>query len=369
MSLPKPVVGVTMGDPNGIGPELVLKLFSEPGLQELCTPVIYGSNNVLQHYKAQFGMAKLGFVPLSSDAEPQHRKLNLADVSPDFEKIEPGVVSPEAGSLAYLALDAAVADLKSGRIDVLITLPIHKAAIHSEQFKFAGHTEYLAQQFEVQDPLMLLTHQEERLRVALVTVHIPLRDVAARISADRVLARLRTLHKSLKIDFGIARPKIAVLGLNPHAGDGGLIGSEEQKVLQQVFQRATKEKIMAVGPYPADGFFARATWRKFDAVLAMYHDQGLVPFKTLAHGGGVNFTAGLPVVRTSPDHGTAFDIAGRGIADPTSAREALYLAIDIFRRRLEFQEVLAGRAPSPGAAVRIAELMQEEDAVLTEDEN
>lgn len=338
--LPQLRLGVTLGDPNGIGPELAVSIFSDARLSKLCIPVIYGSANVLQHYKKLLKAERFQYSLLKDGALPKASKVNMVDVAPEFEAIEPGSASKAAGHVAFKALEQAVADCKAGKLDALVTLPINKDSIQNEGFAFPGHTEYLANRYSVQHNLMMMVHEE--LRLAVATGHIPLKDVPAALSIDGIMQKLELLHASLKLDFSIAKPHIALLGLNPHAGDNGLLGREEKDLLQQVLHKCKKNEWLVVGPYPADGFFAQRTYRKFDAVMAMYHDQGLIPFKTLYGVEGVNFTAGLPLVRTSPDHGTAYDIAGKGLADPTSSLQAIYTAIDITRRRQENLALIEG---------------------------
>ena len=267
------------------------------------------------------------------------RKLNVINCWEEETKIEIGKPSTIAGQYAFKAIDAAVKDLKMGFIDAIVTAPIDKKTIQSETFKFAGHTEYFAQLFEAKDYLMFLV--SDKLRVATVTGHVSIKNVVQNLSTEKIAAKIRIMHGSLKRDFGIRKPRIAVLGLNPHAGDEGVIGSEENEIIKPAVKQCADANITVFGPYSADGFFATGNYKKFDAVLAMYHDQGLIPFKTLAFNNGVNFTAGLPIVRTSPDHGTAYDIAGKGIASEDSFREAVYMACDILNKRKEFDEVNA----------------------------
>jgi 4-hydroxythreonine-4-phosphate dehydrogenase len=358
----RPVVGITLGDVNGIGPELVLKLFAEPRLHKFCLPILYGSGKALYFYKNQFGQDKFNYQQINTPQQVNDKRLNFIETSPEFERVEPGVPAEAAGKVAFAALERATDHLKNGHIDALVTMPIDKYTIQSPQFQFRGHTEYLQDQLGAKDVLMILMH--ENLRVSVVTIHIPLREVASALSEDKIVNKLRLLNDCLRVDFNIRKPKLAVLGLNPHAGDRGLIGNEEQTIISKAIERAKGEKILVMGPYPADGFFASRTDKKFDAVLAMYHDQGLIPFKTICEGHGVNYTAGLPVIRTSPDHGTAYDIAGKNIADETSARQAIYVAVDAFKARLENKELLRnalGDKPLP------AHLRSAEDEVLKEE--
>jgi 4-hydroxythreonine-4-phosphate dehydrogenase len=329
----KPIIGITMGDVNGIGPELLIKVLTDQRILGSLLPVVYGSGKALFYYRNHFKIEKLPFHQISTISQLNYKKVNFIDCTPDFDKVEMGRPSPKAGAAAFRFLEQAVQDLQDQKINALVTLPIDKATIQSPDFKFPGHTEYLAQRFDVADNLMLMVL--DTLRVAVVTGHIPIQDVARSLNTEKIINKLKILNHSLKMDFSLEKPKIAVLGLNPHAGDNGLIGSEDQNIIVPAVEAARKSNILAMGPYPADGFFAMGHYQKFDAVLAMYHDQGLIPFKTLAQGQGVNFTAGMPVVRTSPDHGTAYDIVGKNIADDISFREALYLALDVWRRRTE----------------------------------
>ena len=327
-------VGITHGDINGIGYEVLLKVLEDPRIAEMCTPVVYGSAKIAAFYRKLDDLpeVKLHIIQDTSEILPNSDRNYMINVVPEDVQATPGEVSKAAGAAALAALDRATADIAGGKIDVLVTCPICKNAIHSEEFEFAGHTEYL--QAKVGDGAKaVMIMASPRLKVALVTIHKPLADVAHEITRERVTDTIRALERSLVEDFGIHAPRIAVLGLNPHAGDGGVLGSEEAEVIAPAVADACKKKILAFGPYPADGFFAGGAYTHFDGVVAMYHDQGLTPFKLLAGEEGVNFTASLPVVRTSPDHGTAFDIAGKGKADPQSLRNAIYMAIDIYHNR------------------------------------
>ncbi len=332
---PKIKVGITMGDVNGIGPELILKTFEEPAITNLFTPVIFGSGKALYFYKQQLGYSKFNYKGIQDASQVQESRVYFVECSHKLDKVKIGTPTEESGLAAYLALKKATHQLLEEKIDVLVTLPIHKKNIQNPEFQFPGHTEYFASLFQQQQYLMFMVHEDLPLRVAVVTGHIPITKVSSSLSIEKIYEKIQIMDLSLKIDFSIERPKIAVLGLNPHAGDEGLLGNEEQQIIQPAIQKAIDNQIIAIGPYSADGFFAKGMWKKFDAVLAMYHDQGLIPFKTLSQGDGVNFTTGLPIIRTSPDHGPAFDIAGKNIADPTSFKNAIYLAIDVFRRRTE----------------------------------
>ncbi len=337
-------IGITHGDTNGVGYEVILKVFADPAMLELCTPIIYGSPKVASYHSKALELS-VNFTTVSTAAEAQNGVLNLVPCTAEEVKIDFGVATEEAGRAARAALERAINDWKSGLIDTIVTAPINKHSIQSDTFHFPGHTEYIEERVghDGQRALMILLN--DRLRVALVTTHLPLRDVAAAITEDNVMSHLRSFHHSLQRDFNISSPRIAVLSLNPHAGDNGLLGDEEQTVLCPVIERATNEGIIAYGPYAADGFFGSEAYLHFDGVLAMYHDQGLAPFKALAMAGGVNFTTGLDLVRTSPDHGTAYDIAGQGKADETSMREAIYLAIDVCRNRKAWDEARQNPLP------------------------
>ena len=330
-------VGITHGDYNGIGYEVLLKMLDDNRLFELCTPIVYGSAKIAANYRKQLNLQGAAPVQIKDAADAPADQASIINVIGEDAKVEPGHPSVEAGKAAFEALERAVADLRAGKIDVLLTAPVNKATIHSELFSFPGHTEYLESSIgDGNKALMILFN--ENLRVALATIHLPLSKVAEAITKESLVDKIRMLNDSLTRDFGIVKPRIAVLGLNPHAGDDGLLGSEEKGIILPAVEECRSKKIHAFGPYAADGFFGSGNYRKFDGVLAMYHDQGLAPFKTIAGGSGVNFTAGLPYVRTSPDHGTGYDIAGKGEASPDSMREALYAAIDIYRNRLAHGE-------------------------------
>lgn len=345
-SLPRLRVGITHGDFNGVGYEVILKMLDDPRILELCTPVVYGSAKIAAYYRKGLELAfNIPFNQIQQASQARTDAVNIVNVIGQEAHIAPGESTPEAGEAAFIALERAVADLKEGTIDVLLTAPINKANIQSDTFRFAGHTEYLASACgDGAEPLMILFN--DRIRVALVTTHLPLAKIAEAITEDAIVAKLQLFNQSLTADFAIVKPRIAVLSLNPHAGDGGLLGAEEKEIIAPAIERARNQlKIHAFGPYPADGFFGNGLYTKFDGVLAMYHDQGLAPFKTLAMESGVNFTAGLPYVRTSPDHGTGYDIAGKGVASEASMRAALYAAIDIFRSRRTHEEMTASPLP------------------------
>ncbi len=334
------VIGISMGDYNGIGPEVILKALQYNRLQKICTPVIYGSMRIMNRYRNLLEMKDWNLNGAPSIAQISHKMTNVITCWPDQQQeIQPGQVTPEAGQAAFACLQRAVDDLKEGKIDALVTAPINKYNIQSEEFKFPGHTEYLAEQFGVADNLMFMV--SEQLRVGVVTGHVPLGRVRQNVTRERILQKLNLMMQSLKQDFGIEKPKIAVLGLNPHAGEEGLLGNEEQDIIKPLLNDLRNKGQLVFGPYPADGFFGTRSYGKFDAVLAMYHDQGLIPFKSIAFEEGVNFTAGMPAVRTSPDHGTAYDIAGKNLADETSMMQAIYTAIDVARQRKEYTELAA----------------------------
>ncbi len=327
-------IGITQGDVNGVGWEVILRTFADQRIAELFTPVIYGSHKAAKAYMAMLDKEEYGvhFNVVASADDARRGKVNLVDTG-DAEP-QPGVPSVEGGKAAVEALEVAVVDLKEGAIDAMVTAPIDKEMAQSDKFRFTGHTEFVASHLEG-EPMMIMC--SDRLRVGLVTIHIPVAEVSRSISKEKILQSLSILRQTLKEDFGIVEPRIAVLALNPHAGEGGMLGTEEQEIIKPAIEEAFSEGTLAFGPFPADGLFAGGGYTKYDAVLAMYHDQGLTPFKTLSPD-GVNFTAGLSAVRTSPDHGTAYDIAGKGIADPQSMRNAIYAAIDIVRNREQWAE-------------------------------
>ena len=325
-------VGITHGDINGIGYEVLLKALGDTRITELCTPVIYGSAKIANYYREGMELPEFKLFQIDSPDSAATDEINIINVVGEDCKLEPGQPTPNGGKAALTALERAVSDLRDGLIDVLVTAPINKKTIHSDDFNFPGHTEYLQDRLgEGHQAMMIMC--AEGLRVALVTIHEPISNVAGSITSKGITDKLVAFNRSLVEDFGIHGPRIAVLSLNPHAGDGGIIGSEETEIIAPAIEEAMKRKVLAFGPYAPDGFFGSGNYAKFDGVLAMYHDQGLTPFKVLAGERGVNFTAGLPYVRTSPDHGTAYDIVGQGKADEQSMREAIYSAIDIYRNR------------------------------------
>jgi 4-hydroxythreonine-4-phosphate dehydrogenase len=340
MSEQKIRVGITQGDTNGIGYEIILKTFTDNRINECCTPIIYGSSRIASHYRKLLpSLENFSINSINAATEAHPKRVNLINCIAEEIKIEPGKPTEEAAMAALRSLEMAVADLKAGKIDVLVTSPFNKYCMQNEKFKFPGHTEYLAATFDVKEHLMLLISGE--LKVGIVTGHVPLSKVSGYLTSEKILAKLQLLNNTLMTDFNIRRPRIAVLGLNPHAGDNGLLGKEEEDIISPAITEANKKNILAFGPYPADGFFGAASYRRFDAVLAMYHDQGLIPFKTLAFNDGVNYTAGMPYVRTSPAHGVGYDIAGSDKASPDSFRAAVYAACDIFNHRKDFKQISA----------------------------
>ena len=336
-------VAITQGDTNGVGYEVILKVFSDPNILELCTPIIYGSPKIASYHRKALNL-EVPYTIINHAEEARDGRVNLLACFDDEIKIEIGQPSQEAGAAALKALDRAMTDYRSELYDVLVTAPINKATIQSPGFHFPGHTEYIETSVgEGQKALMILMN--ETLRVALVTTHLPIKDIAKAITKEGIVEKATIFHKALKRDFRISSPRIAVLSLNPHAGDNGLLGSEEKDIILPAIEELADKGIQAFGPFAADGFFGSGAYDHFDGVLAMYHDQGLAPFKTIALESGVNYTAGLPIVRTSPDHGTAYDIAGKGVADENSMRQAIFTAIDVFRNRKFYDEPLQNPLP------------------------
>lgn len=324
-------VGISVGDINGVGLEVILKSIQDVSILKSFTPVIYASNKVVSFHRKALNIPEINFSNIKDATQSNAKQVNVVNVWDEEVKIDLGVTNEIGGKYALKSLTAAVADLKANKIDVLVTAPINKHNIQSPDFKFAGHTGFLAEQFASTNYAMMLVN--DHMKVALLTEHVPLQEVAQHITVDKIVAKLKVINASLINDFGIRKPKIAVLGLNPHSGDNGLIGKEEKEIIIPAIEKAKSENILTFGPFAADGYFGAGTFNQYDAVLAMYHDQGLIPFKLLNFESGVNFTAGLSIVRTSPDHGTAYDIAGRNIASESSFRQALYLAVDIFNTR------------------------------------
>ena len=340
--LNKVIVGISQGDINGIGLEVVLKTLMEPGIAEICTPVLFSSQKTVSYYRKVLGIEEFNFQPMRDFSQINHKKVNVFMAYDEEVNIEMGKETEVGGKYAFISLERATQALLEGSIHTLVTAPINKRNIQRSDFPFVGHTEYLGEKLGG-EPLMFLC-SEQGLRVAVVTGHMPLSAVAPAITKELVIKRIQQVHQSLKRDFALRKPRIAVLGLNPHAGDGGVIGHEDQAVIKEAIAQANVNGLV-YGPYSADGFFGSGVWKQFDAVLAMYHDQGLVPFKTIAFEDGVNFTAGLNAVRTSPDHGTGYDIAGKNIANPASFRQALYMSIDIYKRRLLHDEITENPLP------------------------
>lgn len=338
----RPVVGITQGDGNGIGYEVIIKSLSDARILESFTPVIYGSSKIFGFYRKHIhNLDQMDTYVIQNARDAKPRKINIVNCLPDSYFVEPGRSTPESAKAAIKSLECAVADIKRGDIDVMVTAPINKRAMVAEGFGNTGHTEYLQKEFGVDDVAMFMV--SDRMKIGVVTGHIPLREVPGAITSEKIVKKLRLMSDSLKRDFGVVEPKIAVLGLNPHCGDGGLLGDEEERIILPAVKEANAEGILAFGPYSPDGYFGLGHYARFDATLAMYHDQGLSPFKAVAFDDGVNFTAGLPVVRTSPDHGTAYEMAGRDEADPHSMMSAIYTAIDIFRKRIAFDAVNEGK--------------------------
>lgn len=336
----KIVVGITQGDTNGIGYEVIIKALSDARILEICTPVVYGSSKAFGLYRKDIPETENINTNVISSAKDAHpKRVNIVNCVPDNLQIEPGQCTNDGAKAAIIALEKAVEEIKAGHLDAIVTAPFNKRSVNEETFKYAGHTEYLINEFEAKDGLMFLC--SDKMRVGVATGHIALSKVSQALNPELIVSKLRIMNESLLKDFNIVKPKLAVLGLNPHSGDKGLMGDEEQNIIAPAIKMANEEGIMAFGPYPPDGFFSVNMQYKFDAVLAMYHDQGLIPFKSLAFDSGVNFTAGLPVVRTSPDHGTAFDLAGENKANPQSMISSIYLAVDVVRNRERYAQMHA----------------------------
>lgn len=331
-------IGITQGDPNGVGPEVIAKALGNSDILELFTPVIFGNSQTILKAAEASGVEDFRLTVIDGPDSIEDGRINLIETSAKAPEATPGKPSREGGNAAVEALEKATEIISKGYIDLLVTAPIDKNSVQSEGFGFKGHTEYFEDRFAVGGGKALMILADGNLRVALVTTHLPVAEVASRITRERVAERIRTFNNALKMDFGCERPKIAVLSLNPHCGDGGVLGNEEQEKIIPAVEECRGEGIMAFGPISADGLFGSGAYASFDGILAMYHDQGLAPFKAIASGAGVNFTAGLDIIRTSPAHGTAYDIAGKGTADESSMREALYAAIDIARRRDRYLE-------------------------------
>jgi 4-hydroxythreonine-4-phosphate dehydrogenase len=324
-------VGITHGDINGIGYEIIMKALMDQRMVELFTPIVYGTAKVASYYRKTLNLNEFSFNIIRKTEQAHSRKPNMVNLIEQEVKIDLGLSTVSAGELSFMALEAATEDLKNGAIDVLVTAPINKKNVQEAGFHFPGHTEYLADKFGSDSYLMLMV--TGNLRIGVVTGHIPLAEVPKSITVESILKKISVLNRSLIEDFGINRPKIALLGLNPHSGEQGLLGREEQDIIMPAISKAREQDYLVYGPFPADGFFGFNEYSKYDGVLAMYHDQGMLPFKTLSYHEGVNFTAGLPFIRTSPAHGTAYELAGKDLASPDSLRNALYLAVDIYKRR------------------------------------
>jgi 4-hydroxythreonine-4-phosphate dehydrogenase len=330
-------VGVSIGDLNGIGCEVVLKTFEDNRMLDFCTPVIFASNKTISFQKSELNL-DINYHGVQEASKALDGKINVVNVWREIPNIKFGEATKEAGDFAIKSLKAAVQALKEGVIDVLVTAPINKNNIQAEDFKFPGHTDFLAQELEGESLMFMIT---DDLKVGLLTDHIAVKDVATAITPELIKSKVATIETSLKVDFGISKPKIAILGINPHSGDNGIIGKEDDDTLKPTIRELSEEGRLVFGPYAADSFFGSDGYKNFDAILAAYHDQGLIPFKTLSFGKGVNYTAGLNKVRTSPDHGTAYEIAGKGKADHSSFKEAVFKAIEIFRNREEYRELTA----------------------------
>lgn len=327
----KPIIGITIGDINGIGPEVIIKALSDSRILNHVTPVIFGSTKVLSFYRKMLKFDDFNYSQVRSISELNPRKINVVNCWTEMVEIKVGQVTQEAGNCAYLALREATNYLKEDKIDAIVTAPINKKNIQRDDFKFVGHTDFISEELGAKDNLMLMVN--DNLRIGVVTAHIPIDEVSRNLTQDAVEKKLEILVKTLKKDFGIDKPKVALLGLNPHAGEEGLLGKEEQEVIEPVIAKYKNKGHLVFGPFPSDGFFGTLQYQKYDGILAMYHDQGLIPFKMLGFESGVNYTAGIPKVRTSPDHGTAYSIAGKSTASPVSMREAIYLASDTIKIR------------------------------------
>jgi 4-hydroxythreonine-4-phosphate dehydrogenase len=354
-------VGISQGDINGISYEVIIKTLLDNRIIEGCIPILYGSPKVAAYHRKALNISNFSFNAINKAEDANPKRANLINVLDDNIRVELGKSTEMAGEAAYISLERATEDLKSGAIDVLITGPINKKNIQSKDFNFAGHTEYLKYKFDTDEVLMLLI--SDTMKVGVVAGHVPVRKIADEITEEGILTKLNILNTSLIKDFGIRKPKIAVLGLNPHAGDNGLIGEEEIETIIPAIDKANENGILAMGPFPADGFFGSSNFKQFDGVLAMYHDQGLAPFKSFVFNNGVNYTAGLPVVRTSPDHGTAYELVGQGKASENSFRQALYLAIDVFRNREMFKDINSNPLPFND----LSELQDNNDPTIIDD--
>jgi 4-hydroxythreonine-4-phosphate dehydrogenase len=350
-------IGITQGDLNGIGYEIIIKTFEDSRILENIIPVVYGSSKVASYHRKILNYNDFNFNLVKNASSSIPKRVNIINITNQEVKIELGKSTEAAGEMAFQALEAATQDLKKNQIDVLVTAPINKKNMHSANFEFPGHTEYLVKKFDASEHLMLMVCQ--KLRVGVITGHIPISQVPSMLNPSLILSKIRVMHHSLERDFNIQKPRIAVLGLNPHAGDEGVIGNEDLEIVLPAVKEANDENMLVFGPYPADGFFGSTNFMKFDGILAMYHDQGMIPFKALSFDNGVNFTAGLPFVRTSPAHGTAYDIAGKNEASPNSFREAIYLAMEIFKNRKIYDELHDNPLPN-----YLKEIETKSDAII-----
>ena len=346
-------LGITIGDVNGIGLEVILKTLADDRILKDISPVIYGSSKIVSYHKNIIGLQDVNFKSIGSAKEAYKDRINIVNCWNDSVTVTLGKPTEEGGRFAKIAIEKAVEDLANSDIDALVTGPINKEAMQMAGFQFIGHTEMLTEASGSSESLMFMVSDE--IRVGLVTNHIPVKEVSDTISKERILTKLKIMNDSLMKDFGIQKPMIAIMGLNPHSGDGGTIGKEDEEIIRPAVVEAKKNGIMAFGPYSADGFFGSSQYKKFDGILAMYHDQGLIPFKSISFGTGVNYTAGLNVIRTSPDHGTAYDIVGQNIADPNSFRNAVYQAIDIYKKRKEYIEMHSNKLVKKSAHLMKAE--------------
>ncbi len=344
MSDKKVVVGITHGDINGISYEVIIKTFRDSRIFDFCTPVIYGSPKVAAYHRKALNIDNFSFTTVQSADELSIKKANIINCLDDNIRVELGKSTSMAGESAIISLENAVNDLADGKIDVLVTSPLSHRNTKNDTLNFKGHTQYLMEKFNTQDTLILMT--SELMRVGVVSGHVPLSEVSKYVTEENILKKLRILNKALTEDFAIRKPKIAVLGLNPHAGDGGVIGKEESEIIMPAIDKANKEDILALGPFSADSFFGSENFTKFDAILSMYHDQGIAPFKALNFDTGVNYTAGLPIIRTTPNHGTAYEIAGLDKASPNSFREAVYMACNIYKNRKQYAKLNENLLPS-----------------------
>ncbi len=334
-------LAITHGDINGVSYEVIIKTFSDNRMLDFCTPILYGSSKVLSYYKKlipQQQGPEFAYNAVHDAGEAVVKRFNVLNLTPDEVKIDMGKSTEVAGQLARQSLEMACQDLKDGKVDVVVTAPINKKNIQSAEFDFPGHTEYFSDRFEADSLMMMVC---DKIRIGIMTNHLPLQAVPAAVTRELLLEKIQLMYASLRRDFGITMPKIAVLALDPHAGDNGVIGTQDLQVVKPAIDEAQQNGILAYGPFPSDGFFGSSEFNKYDGVLALYHDQGLIPFKLMSFTDGVNFTAGLPIVRTSPAHGTAYPLAGKGMANEQSFRSAVYLACNIFRNRLEYDELTA----------------------------